>query len=252
MIRTNFLLDGIAAFILTACVSTTTGPPKPKVNKAEAASQYYALGVRYYLNGQYDLARDRLIRSLDFDPKMGNAHSVLALTYQALDIPRLAAEHYSLAVRYAPRNIDVRNSYAVFLCQQRDFTEAAKQFESAVKIYENDHPEIMLTNAGVCMMEKPDLAEAEKYFRRALGEKSNYSEALLRMALLKMQADDTLSARAFLQRHISTNPPSAAILYLAVQVEDTIGNARASTDYTSQLLRDFPESAEAQRLLAAN
>ena len=252
MIKTHFLLGGMAALMLTACVSTTSGPPKPKIDKAEAATQYYTLGARYYLNGQYELARERLIHALEFDPKMGNAHLVLAQTYQALDIPRLATEHFLLAIRYKPRSIDVRNTYAVFLCQQRDFAKAARQFESAIKIPENDHPEIMLANAGVCMMEKPDLAEAEKYFRRALSEKSNYAEALLRMALLKMQADDALSARAFLQRHISTDSPSAAILYLAVQVEDRIGNARASTDYTNQLLRDFPESAEAQRLLAAN
>ena len=252
MTKTHFLLGGMVALMLTACVSTTSGPPMRKADKAEAAIQYYTLGARYYLNGQYDLARDRLIHALRFDAKMGNAHSVLAMTYQALDVPRLAREHFSLAVRYEPRSIDVRNSYAVFLCNQRDFDAAANQFERAIKIPENDHPEIMLTNAGVCMSEKPDLVASEKYFRRALSENANYGEALMRMALLKLRSDDALSARAFLQRHFSTNAPSAAILYLAVQVENNMGNARAATDYTNQLLRDFPDSAEAQRLLAAN
>jgi type IV pilus assembly protein PilF len=235
--------------MMTACVSTSSGPAERTENTAEAAKQYYSLGARYYRNGQYELARERLSHALSFDPKLAIAHSVLALTYQALDNPRLAEEHFELAVRYEPRNIDVRNTYAVFLCQQRDFDKARTQFERIIKIPENDDSEVMLTNAGVCMAQKPDRVEAEKYFRRALTEKPGYGEALLQMALLKRQAGDQLSARAFLQRYLGSNPSSAAILYLAVQIEKDIGNARASTDYTNQLLSDYPASAEARRLL---
>lgn len=249
MNRAKLLVGWLAVLMVMACVSTTSGPPERKENTAEAAKQYYSLGARYYKNGQYELARDRLTHALTFDPKFGIAHSVLALTYQALDVPRLAAEHFELAVRYAPHDIDVRNSYAVFLCRQRDFDEARSQFERVIKIPENDDPEVMLTNAGVCMAQKPDLALAEQYFRRALSEKPGYGEALLQMALLERQTGDQLSARAFLQRYLSANPSSAAILYLAVQIENDIGNARASTDYTNELLRDYPGSAEARRLL---
>ena len=249
MNRAKLLVGGLSVLMVVACISTTTGAPERKENTAEAAKQYYSLGARYYKNGQYELARERLTHALTFDPKSGIAHSVLALTYQALDIPRLAAEHFELAVRYAPRDINVRNSYAVFLCQQRDFDEARSQFERVIKIPENDDPEVMLTNAGVCMAQKPDLALAEQYFRRALTEKPGYGEALLQMALLQRQTGDQLSARGFLQRYLSANPSSAAILYLAVQIEKDIGNARASTDYTNVLLREYPGSAEARRLL---
>ena len=247
--RAKLLAGGLAALMMTACVSTSSGLPERSENTAEAANQYYSLGARYYRNGQYELARERLSHALTFDPKLAIAHSVLALTYQALDNPRLAEEHFELAVRYEPRNIDVRNTYAVFLCQQRNFDKARSQFERVIKIPENDDPEVMMTNAGVCMAQKPDLVEAEQYFRRALTEKPSYGEALLQMALLKRQTGDQLSARAFLQRYLGSNPSSAAILYLAVQIEKDIGNARASTDYTNQLLRDYPASAEARRLM---
>ena len=46
-----------------------------------------------------------------------------------------------------------------------------------------------------------------------------------------------------------TNPPSAGVLYLAVQVETQLGDERAATDYMNQLLRDFPTSAEARQVL---
>jgi type IV pilus assembly protein PilF len=244
-------IGGIAALILASCVSTTSGPPEPEPDKAAAAIQYYQLGARYYKAGNYDLARDRLERALSFDPKMAIAHSVLALTYQELDVPRLAKQHFEQAVQFEPRNIDARNTYAVFLCQQREFDDAREQFERAIKIPENDDPELMMTNAGVCSVQEPNLVEAEKYFRRALTEKPNYAEALLQMALLTRETGDSLSARAFLQRFLASNPPSAAILYLAVQIENDNGDRRASTDYSDQLLRDFPSSAEAKSLMEA-
>lgn len=243
------LAGGLAALALGACVSTTTGPSRPEANVEDAAQQYYQLGARYYRNGNYDLARDRLIRALEHDPQMAIAHSTLALTYESLDVPRLARQHYELAVRYEPKNIAVRNTYAVFLCRQGSFDDARKQFDRVVKEPENDNPEIMLTNAGVCMAQKPDNEAAESYFRQALERKRNYPEALLQLALLKRRTGDDLAARAFLQRYMAVQPASASILYLAVQIEKDMGNQSAEMDYRRQLLEDFPESAEARRLL---
>ena len=37
---------------------------------------------------------------------------------------RLATESYERAVKVAPRNFDVLNTYAVFLCRQNRFDEA--------------------------------------------------------------------------------------------------------------------------------
>ena len=42
--------------------------------------------------------------------------------------------------------------------------EAQKQFERIARNAENDDPEIALTNAGVCMAQKPDLELAEDFF----------------------------------------------------------------------------------------
>lgn len=234
--------------ILCACVSTSTGPKKPKADDAAAAIQYYELGARYYRNGNYEFARDRLEHALQFDPKMAIAHATLALTYIGLENPRLATEHYDLAVRYEPDNFDVRNGYAVYLCQQRRFDEAQVQFDRAISVYTNDNPEVMLTNAGVCMSAKPDYEKAEQYFRDALDRKPRYGEALIQLASLKYKTEDFLHARAFVQRYIETNPPSPSALFLAVQIENKLGDERSSTDYSNRLLAEFPDSPEAKYL----
>lgn len=238
-----------AMALLVACVSTSSGPKELEADDEEAAIQYYELGARYYRNGNYEFARDRLERALEFDPKMGIAHSTLALTFIQLENPRLAKEHYQQAVRVEPKNVDVRNAYAVYLCQLGEYAEARKQFDRAIADYTNDNAEVMLTNAGVCMVNKPDYELAEDYFRRALEFKASYSEALLQLSSLYFETKDCLRARAFVQRYLATNMSSAPVLFLASQIERCAGDDRAATDYVNQLLREHPDSREAQYLI---
>jgi type IV pilus assembly protein PilF len=233
----------------SACISTTTGRASPEADKSDAAELNYQLGARYYQNGKYDLARDRLLLSIDLDPRNPITHTTLGLTYEALGNPRLARAAYEEAVRVGPRNFDVQNTYAVFLCRQQDFVAAEREFSRAAAHPENDSTEITLTNAGVCMSQKPDLDAAETFFRRALERKANYSEALLQMCLLKYRQEDYLGARAFLQRFISSNKTSPGILYLGAQIEQQLGDERAQKQFEDQLLREFPTSPEARRVL---
>jgi type IV pilus assembly protein PilF len=246
------ILSAICFFLMAGCVSTTTGSiTEPKRNDEEAADLNYQLGARYYQQGSFNLALDRLLLATQYDPKMGKAFSVLALTYEALDNQRLAREAYDKAVRAEPRNFEIQNTYAVYLCRQQDYDQAQKYFDKAGSHPENDDAEVTLTNAGVCMGQKPDPAAAEKYFRSALDHKQNYGEALLQLCLLKFQQEDYLSARAFLQRYMSSAIPTAGVLYLASRIEDMLGNDRGRTEYEDQLIREFPTSPEARKVLGA-
>lgn len=241
----------VACALLAGCVQTTTrtGGVKPDADEGDAAELNYQLGARYFRNGNYELARDRLLYSTELNPKNAVAHYTLALAYEALGNLRLATESYEQSVRMGPRNHQVQNAYAVFLCNQQKFDEARKHFDRAAGINDNDNAEITLTNAGVCMMQKPDQVQAEAYFREALDRKANYGEALIQMALLKHSTGASLNARAFLQRYLSTNPASPGVLYLGVQIEEELGDERARTEYSNQILRDYPTSPEARRIL---
>lgn len=244
--------SSILLFMLCACVSTTTGSiTEPVRDNKNAAQINYQLGARYYQQGSYELARDRLILATQIDPKMALAFSTLALTYEALENLRLAKDAYGKAIRAAPGNIDVQNAYAVFLCRQEDFGEAVKHFNKAISHPENDSAQISMTNAGLCMLKKPDRAAAESFFRAALDRKRNYGEALIQLCLMKYKDEDYMSARAFLQRFMSSNVTSPSVLFLASKIEDMLGNDSGRTDYEDQLIREYPSSAEARRILGA-
>ena len=253
MKKSILIIPSAICFLLVAgCVSTTTGTiTEHDRNDKEAADLNYQLGARYYNKGNYNLARDRLLLAIEIDPKMADAYSTLALTYEVLDNQRLARDAYENAIRVAPRDFDIQNTYAVYLCRQQDYSQAQKYFDKAGIHPENDDAEVTLTNAGVCMGQKPDLAAAEKYFRLALDHRQNYGEALLQLCLLKFQQEDYLSARAFLQRYMSGAIPTAGVLYLASRIEDMLGNDRGKTEYENQLIREFPTSPEARKVLGA-
>lgn len=241
----------VTGLLATGCVTETTvsNAGESNADDGDAAELNYQLGARYLRNGNYDLARDRLLLSIELEPRNAIAHYTLALTYEQLDNERLATESYENAVRIAPRDFNVQNAYAVFLCGQEQYDDARKQFDRAIRVPENDFSEITMTNAGVCMMQKPDLEAAEAYFRQALERRPTYGEALLQLSLLKFTAEDFLSARAFLQRYLSANIPTASVLYLGVRIEEKLGDERARTDYSNRILREFPQSPEARRIL---
>lgn len=252
MNMSKLIISGAVSVILMAgCISTTTGSVPRRANNIDAAEQNYQLGARYYKQGSYLLARDRLELATQLNPKLALAYSALALTYDALDNKRLATKAYEAAVRNAPRDFDIQNAYAVFLCRQREFDRADKYFQKAMKHRENDFAEVTMTNAGVCMVQRPDLDLAESYFRAALERRSNYGEALLQLCLLKFQRQDFLSARAFLQRFMLTNTTTAGILYLGSRIEDELGDDRARADFENRLLSEYPTSPEARKVLSA-
>ena len=243
-----FALVLLAGLSLSSCVSTTTGTPAPEANDDDAAELNFQLGARYYQSGSYDLARDRLTLAAELDPKMAKAHSTLGLTYEALGNKRLAKESYENAIKAAPQDFNVQNTYAVFLCNQRDFDGAQKYFEKAASAPTNDFSERTLTNAGVCLMQEPDMEAAERFFRKALEKRPSYGEALLQICLLKYQEQDYLSARAFLQRYMAVNTATAGVLYLASEIEGKLGNDRGQAEFADQLLREFPDSPEAGKV----
>jgi type IV pilus assembly protein PilF len=240
----------IAGLFMSACVSSTrTGGASTQADEDDAAEYNYQLGARYYRNESYELARDRLERAIELDPKLAKAHMTLGMVYEALENRRLATRSYESAIKAAPRNFDVQNAYAVFLCRQGDFDGAARYFDRASTHPENDNAERTLTNAGLCMAQRPDVAAAERYFRAALDRKSSYGEALLQLCLLKFHQQDYMNARAFLQRFMGSNPTTAGVLYLAAEIEGKLGNENGRNEFVNRLLREFPESPEARKVL---
>ena len=246
MFRT-FVLSLIMLATLSACVTESSGRIL-KESPDDAAAYNYQLGVEYLRNGKLRQARERLESSVRQNPKVAQTHFTLAILYQRVDEPDLADRSYRNAIRVAPDDAAVQNSYAVYLCGKKEYDSAVRYFVRAANNPLYSTPAAAWTNAGVCMREKSDLDAAERYFRQALEVDDAYPSALAELARLQMETGNALSARAFVQRLLAAQRPTAATLLLAWRVETELGDERAAQSYADSLREQFPESQEALRV----
>ena len=237
-----------AAPLCTACVTESGSGRVLKESPDDAAAYNYQLGVEYLRNGKLRQARERLESSVRQNPDVAQTHVTLAILYQRIDEPDLADRSYRNAMRVAPDEASVQNSYAVYLCGKRRFDQAERYFVRAARNPLYSTPAAALTNAGVCMRSKPDLDAAERYFREALDIDESFADALIQLADLQMKTGNLLSARAFMQRLLAAREPTAESLLLGWRIEKALGDDDAAAEYADMLVERYPESREANRL----
>lgn len=237
----------LGVVLLAGCVSST--PPLGNKDSESAAAYNLQLGIDYFQQGNLSQAKEKLDRSLAQNPKSAQAHMVSGLLYDRLGEARKADQLFSKAVSLDPKNGDVLNSYAVFLCRRGEHGKGEQIALQAAANPLYKTPEAAYFNAGNCAADAGRSANAESYYRQALALRPNFAAALLQMAQLEFKAGNFLPARAFLERFQQSANPSAASLWLLVQVEQASGNISLAADYARRLQRDFPTSVETKALL---
>ena len=240
----------VATLGLAGCVTTqVTGDASPVANPKEAAQINQELGIAYLRQGNYELARVKLEKAVDDDPTLATAHSALGLVYERLGAIDEAEDEYRRAARLAGDDPSVLNALGVFLCLRRNEPDdALRYFDRALKYPLYPNRVMLFTNAGVCAR-KVDLKMAEDYFRQGLALDLTSSELLLQLSDVSFQQGNYLQSRGFLERYITTIGVSPAVLWLGVQIETALGDARAAEIYGQRLKSEFPISVETRMLL---
>lgn len=213
----------------------------------ERASEVFTqLGSDYMRKDQIEVALQHLDRAVKLNPRSPMAHSMLAVLYTRIDRDDRALEHHERAAALAPEDGNIQNNYASFLCAKRRFVEADAAFRRALADPFYRTPQAAALNAGLCALEGGTAERAEEYFRNALRKDPNGTEVLLPLAKALHLRGENLGARAFVQRHESALPDSAAMLSLAIAVETALGNSGAASEYRQRLLTRFPATPEAR------
>ncbi len=240
-----------AMLALAGCASDGTGGSflgKSSDETKRAAELQVQLAQEYLKRGNLEVARDKLKRALELDPYSAQAHTVSGFLNETIKEYVQAELHYKRAVELRPKDGDMSNNYASFLCRQQRFAEAEAMYRRAMSDPFYKTPEVALTNAGICAKDGGNLEQAEAYLREALDRKPGYGAALLPMASVLLARGDHLRARAFLQRYEAENPVSAEALFLGMQIEQALGDSRSAEDYRRRLESGFSRSPEAKSL----
>ncbi len=251
--RITALLVTLLSLQLTACaIDNSPGHVTPRggasAERQKAASVQVSLAQGYMERERLEIARDKLRRALQLDPRSAPAHTMMGVLHERINDPIQAESYYRQAVTLDPSSGDMNNNLGGFLCRQGKAADSLQYFDRAVLDPFYRTPQAALTNAGLCArsVDQPDLAEG--YFRRALERDPNFSEALLPMAAILQRTGEHLRARAFAQRFEAAHGDSPAFLGLAIEIEQSLGDERAASEYASRLLSRYPDSTEARQL----
>ena len=232
----------LAVAFLTACSSGTVKDEKEVARRS--ADTYIELGISYMQKGDLNTALQRLEQAVEVAPDYAPAHNAVALIYERIGEVKKTRKHLKKAVRLDPKLGSARNNYGRFLCGQKEFDAAQKQFSAA---YENAlyvRPWLAYTNAGLCAQEQGDEVLAEEMFRGALRRNPVFAPALTQMARLKFLEKNYMSTRAYLERLREVANLTPETLWLGVQTEQALANMDGVASYGLQLRANYPDSQE--------
>jgi type IV pilus assembly protein PilF len=250
MSRLSLVIMAFAS-LLAACAT-------PEQRAAEAEKRHKAvhtqlqLGAHYLVRGQLDVAKGHFDRALEIDPDSSPAMEKSALLHWRLREYARAEELFQRAIKTDARNLAAYHNYGAFLCDRGRYDEGVRVLEKAANNLLYPYAADANVNAGVCMMRKPAVPVAEKYFREALRLNPNHAGGLLQMARLSYNRGQMLPARAFIQRYYKhgAEADTPESLLLAWRVETALRDHNAAASYAVRLRNKFPESDEVQQLKA--
>lgn len=233
-----------AMTLLSACVSTGGVEDAGK----EAARVNTRLAAAYLQRGNVDLAMEKVDRALEQDNEHAEAWLVKGMILARAREYDDADDYYRRAARLGDENAAVLNNVAAYFCRRGRHRDGEEIFLGVARMPTFARPAVAWANAGMCARKIPEAERAEQHFRNALELEPAYPPALWHMADLSLERGEALSARAFLQRLEGVRALGPEGLWLGVRVERELGDRDAERRYANILLRDYPESREADLL----
>jgi len=241
----NVRLALLLVLSLAAVSAHAAREPKERDRAAnEAALANANLGAGYLRQGRLDLAVERLQRAIKQNPRLADAHSYLAIAYDQLGMLEEAEIHYKRATQIEPNNSGAANTYAVFLCRQNRWPDAEPFFKRATENPTYSTPEVAFANAGVCARHAGATDKAADYFRSALVRNPTFPDALQNLMEISYESGNFMQARAFVQRYLDSQMPTASVLLMCVNIETQLKNRDGVDRCSAQLRSGFQGSPE--------
>jgi type IV pilus assembly protein PilF len=235
-------------FTCAACTTTKSNSDRPQ-SKTDAAAYNSRLAVAYMGQGNLALAREKIEKALEQDPRNASVQAVAGLVFERLGDDRKAQSHYSTALRLKPDDPEVLNSYGVYLCRKGEIREGEKLFVKAARNPVYRTPELAYNNAGLCLRSGGQLDDAAKHFQQALTLKPQFGDAMLQLADVNFERGRMNDAQLLVQRYLGGQPANPQVLWLGVRVERALGNRAAADAYAKRLKTEFPKTEQTRALL---
>lgn len=201
---------------------------------------------------RYQDALPYLKKALNLDPNLGRTHADLGEYYLAINESTQAAKHYKRALELDHTNLLVKSSYASYQCASGELQRGIDILFEIIEMARNSQPWHAQTRLAHCFIQATDTEQAEYYLEKALEANSDYLPALLAMQKVYYYQHQYSSAHEYWLRYSQLGKSNPEALWLAFQTERALGDAELSSVYREQLLNEFPDSIQAQKIKNTN
>ncbi len=218
----------------------------PAVRQRTAASDHVALASDALRVGELDRAEKEADAALKADPRSADANTLLAVVEDRRGRSKQAGEHYARAAELAPAQGTALNNYGAWLCANERAAESLAWFDRALADARYRQRASALANAGACALQAGQAGRVERDLRAALALDPDNAVALAAMAQYSYRQANYMDARAFSERRLSAAPATPAVLRLASQIEEKLGDRTAAARYVQRLRAEFPQAGTLQ------
>jgi type IV pilus assembly protein PilF len=230
--------------LLSACVTEPRDPAfagLDGINTDAAAKNRVSLGLTYLKNGNFSQAKANLDKALNFAPKSADAHFAMAYYYQQVDELALTEEYYLKALKFAPENPNIINSYGAFLCEQGRYEKAKSYFLRAVTSKSYVSVAETYENLAICAADQGKTDEAIGFFELALNHQPTRGKSLFFLAQLHKTQGNYGEAKKSLWKYDRVSRVSPESLWLAYEIAQGLGDTKGALDYGELMKSMFPE-----------
>jgi type IV pilus assembly protein PilF len=204
------------------------------------------LASAYFSRGQMATALDEVKQALAAKPDLTEAYNMRGLIYAHMGETKLAEENFQRALQLNPRDADTLHNHGWFLCQERRFDDAARQFNAAIQ--QPQYLGVARTTfaLGVCLARAGRWAEAERSLSRAYELDPANPVTAFNLSEVLLRQNELVRARFYVARiNANADQSNAQSLWLATRIEHRMANAQGVQSFGRQLRERFPQSPEA-------
>ncbi|MDZ7813922.1 MAG: type IV pilus biogenesis/stability protein PilW [Ideonella sp.] len=240
---------------LTACVG---GPTREQRESRATANQdeverrarvRLELAAAYFGRGQNATALEEVKQALTTDPNLGEAFNLRGLIYASMDEIQLAEQSFRQALQLNGRDADAMHNYGWFLCQQGRFAESDAQFKAAVG--QPTYREALRTMMaqGICQARAGRLDLAERTLGQAYELDPSNPAVAVNLSEVLYKRGEYERARFYIRRvNAQENLANAQTLWLALRIENRLGQTALVQALGDQIRQRWAESPEAKLL----
>jgi len=242
------LVLAVATIVTTSLSGCAAVPDKPKLSKEkekELVDTYISTAGIYLRRGQLQFVKEKVDKAMALEPDNPDVNNMMALYQWRIKQTDEADRYFRRAIDADPKNPESLNNYGVFLCENGKVDEAVRYYDRAVAVPVYPARVQAYTNAAKCLESVDNFEKAEVYYANALQVNPYFPEAALGIAKIEARNGRLQEARKHIKNYFFKGRKTPESVYLALRIEESLGNKKQATKYALQLMSKFPDSQEA-------